>query len=422
MSYRTRMLLLIMSFWFTISFITNILGPLIPDMVLSFNLTDLKLAGFIPTSFFLAYALMSIPTGMLTEKIGEKPILIIGFILPLFATILFGVLHTYIVLLLSSFLLGIGMAMLQTVLNPLQRAVAGEEHYAFISIVAQFVFGVASFLSPRVYGYLVHHLSATENVLSENMMLSFFRKITPIDMPWVSLYWIFSALLLITLFVTIFSRFPSVETSNELSVNSSSYSDLFKKPIAWLFFGGIFSYVATEQGISIFISTFLLKIHDIDPQGAGAIVVSWFWGMMTIGCVVGMVLLKLFDSRKLLRISGIITIILLVMGLWGSSSVAVVAFSSIGFSISMMFGVVFSLALNSVSSHHGAFAGILCSAIVGGAVGPLLISIIADYAGIRAGLCLPFLFVAYITVIGYWAKPLVNNKTMSLREMLHLGK
>ncbi|MFA6833028.1 MAG: MFS transporter, partial [Bacteroidaceae bacterium] len=143
MNHRTRMLFLIMSFWFTISFITNILGPLIPDMVSSFELTDLTLAGFIPTSFFLAYALMSVPTGMLTEVIGEKSVLIIGFILSLLATILFGVLHTYIVLLLSSFLLGIGMAMLQTVLNPLQRAVAGEEHYAFIAIVAQFVFGVA---------------------------------------------------------------------------------------------------------------------------------------------------------------------------------------------------------------------------------------------------------------------------------------
>lgn len=421
MSYRTRMLLLIMSFWFTISFITNILGPLIPDMVSSFLLSDLTLAGFIPTSFFLAYALMSIPTGMLIDRIGEKSILIIGFILSLLATVLFGILHTYMVLLLSSFLIGIGMAMLQTVLNPLQRAIAGEEHYAFIAIVAQFVFGIASFLSPRVYSYLVNHLSVSSSIVPENIVLSFFRQITPTDMPWVSLYWIFSALLIVVLFVTIFVHFPSVETAKETS-GTSSYSDLFKKPIVWLFFGGIFSYVATEQGISIFISTFLVKIHHIDPQGLGAIVVSWFWGMMTIGCLLGMILLKLFDCRKLLRISGLVTIILLAIGVWGSRSMALVVFPSIGFSISMMFGVIFSLALNSVPSHHGAFAGILCSAIVGGAVGPLLISIVADYAGIRTGLCLPFLFILYITLIGYWAKPLVDNKTVSFRDLFHSKK
>ncbi len=55
------MLALIMAFWFTISFITNILGPLIPDIIHNFNLSDLAMAGFIPTSFFLAYAIMSIP-------------------------------------------------------------------------------------------------------------------------------------------------------------------------------------------------------------------------------------------------------------------------------------------------------------------------------------------------------------------------
>ena len=57
------MLALIMAFWFTISFITNILGPLIPDIIHNFNLSDLAMAGFIPTSFFLAYAIMSIPAG-----------------------------------------------------------------------------------------------------------------------------------------------------------------------------------------------------------------------------------------------------------------------------------------------------------------------------------------------------------------------
>jgi fucose permease len=73
------MLALIMAFWFTISFITNILGPLIPDIIHNFNLSDLAMAGFIPTSFFLAYAIMSIPAGLLIDRFGEKPILFGGF-------------------------------------------------------------------------------------------------------------------------------------------------------------------------------------------------------------------------------------------------------------------------------------------------------------------------------------------------------
>ena len=72
MSKRTLHLILIMSFWFTISFITNILGPLIPDIINKFNLSNLAMAGFIPTSFFLAYAIMSVPAGILIDKYGEK--------------------------------------------------------------------------------------------------------------------------------------------------------------------------------------------------------------------------------------------------------------------------------------------------------------------------------------------------------------
>ena len=66
------MLALIMAFWFTISFITNILGPLIPDIIHNFNLSDLAMAGFIPTSFFIAYAIMGYPAGNMLQKYGYK--------------------------------------------------------------------------------------------------------------------------------------------------------------------------------------------------------------------------------------------------------------------------------------------------------------------------------------------------------------
>ena len=151
MKKKILQLTLIMMFWFTISFITNILGPLIPDIIDNFHLSDLAMAGFIPTSFFIAYALMSIPAGILIDRFGEKPVLFCGFLMPFVGTILFAMLHTYPALLASSFIIGLGMAMLQTVINPLQRAVGGEENYAFVAELAQFVFGAASFVSPLVY-------------------------------------------------------------------------------------------------------------------------------------------------------------------------------------------------------------------------------------------------------------------------------
>ena len=66
---------LIMLFWFVISFITNIIGPLIPDIIDNFHLQHLALAGFIPTSFFVAYGIMSIPSGLLIERFSQKTVL-----------------------------------------------------------------------------------------------------------------------------------------------------------------------------------------------------------------------------------------------------------------------------------------------------------------------------------------------------------
>ena len=150
------MLTLIMMFWFTISFITNILGPLIPDIIHNFELKDLAMAGFIPTSFFLAYAIMSIPAGILIDKYGEKPVLFTGFLMPFIGTTLFACFPFYLILLLSSFIIGLGMAMLQTVINPLQRVVGGEENYAFYSRV-----GTVCIRSSLFYQSLGLHLADT---------------------------------------------------------------------------------------------------------------------------------------------------------------------------------------------------------------------------------------------------------------------
>lgn len=413
-------LTLIMCFWFTISFITNILGPLIPDIIRNFQLTDLAMAGFIPTSFFLAYAIMSIPAGIMIDRWGEKLVLFCGFLMPFIGTVLFACLHTYPALLASSFIIGLGMAMLQTVLNPLQRTVGGEENYAFVAELAQFVFGTASFVSPLVYAYLIRELNPEVYQPGKNVLLDCLSTVTPSSLPWVSLYWVFALLLVVMLVAVALSRFPKIELKeDEKSGSQSSYFSLFRQKFVWLFFLGIFCYVSTEQGTSIFMSTFLEQYHGVDPQTEGAVIVSYFWGLMTVGCLLGMVLLKLVDSKRLLQVSGGLTIVLLLVALLGSKEASMIAFPAIGFSISMMYSIVFSLALNSASQYHGSFAGILCSGIVGGAGGPLIISTLSDMTSLRTAMLVILVFVGYITFIGFWAKPLVSNKTVSLKELFH---
>lgn len=417
------MLALIMMFWFTISFITNIIGPIIPDIINNFHLKDLALAGFIPTSFFIAYAIMSVPAGMLIDRYGEKLVLLIGFTIPFIGALLFALFHTYPMLLASCFIIGLGMAMLQTVLNPLQRAVGGEENYAFVAEVAQFVFGVASALSPFVYTYLIDHLSVSQYVAGKNVLIDTLASVTPDNMPWVALYWVFAILLLLMVLSVLIAKFPSIELKEEEKAGSKeSYLYLFRQKYVWLFFLGIFCYVSTEQGTAVFMSTFLSKYHGIDPQGAGAHAVSYFWLSMTFGCILGMILLKFIDSRKLLWSSGFLTIVLLVLALFGNAAIAVFAFPAVGFSISMMYSIIFSLGMNTAPSNHGSFAGILCSSIVGGAIGPLIISTLSDAFSLRVGMCFIFFTVGYMIFLGFWSKPIINNKTIALKELFHSKK
>lgn len=89
-------------------------------------------------SFFLAYAVMSIPAGILIEKYSEKTVLLMGFSMPFIGSLIFALMPSYPILLASSFIIGLGMAMLQTVINPLTRVASnGEENFAFFSVMGR---------------------------------------------------------------------------------------------------------------------------------------------------------------------------------------------------------------------------------------------------------------------------------------------
>src|ERR1700681_4753877 len=162
------MVSIVMLTFFVISFLTNIIGPLIPDMIRGFSLS-LTLVAILPFAFFIAYGVMSIPAGMLIEKYNEKKIMVAAFIVAFTGSLILAIFPNYLSALGSLFLIGCGMAMLQVVINPLLRTSGGEEHYAFNSVLAQLIFGLASFVSPLVYSYLVLNLKdagANKNFLS----------------------------------------------------------------------------------------------------------------------------------------------------------------------------------------------------------------------------------------------------------------
>ncbi len=388
-----------------ISFLTNILGPLVPDIIGSFDLS-IGIAGFLPFSFFVAYGIMSIPSGILIERYSEKTVLIAGFILAFLAELTFAIFPTFQISLLSLFSIGIGMAMLQVVINPLLRHTGGEEHFAFNSVLANFFFGAASFLSPLLYSYMVSKIHSSDSGL---LILVFNQLVSP-ELKWVSLYWVFAVTCLLMIVLIAFIKFPRVELKAEERMETgSSFEELLRNRNVILYFLGIFAYVGTEQGIANWMSKFLQLYHGVDPSTGGATAISYFWGLITLGCFLGLLLLKLFDSRSVLVAFAAGGIITLSFALFGTMDIALIAFPVTGFFLSIMWSVVFSLGMNSVPQHHGTFSGILCTGIVGGAVIPLIIGGIAELTGLRLAMMIMFITLGYILYIGLWAKPIINN-------------
>jgi fucose permease len=282
--------------------------------------------------------------------------------------------------------------------------------------MAQLVFGLASYLSPLLYRYFVDGLKAGGT--SDNQVIGLLSRVVPSGMAWISVYWLFAAVSVVMLLLLLAVRLPRVELKEDERVGTfSTLAHLLRNKTVILYFTGIFAYVGTEQGTCNWISQFLKEYHGWNPETQGASAVSWFWGLLLVGCLLGLGLLKLFDSRKILVVFVLAAMIALSVALFTPSrTVSLWAFPVVGFCLSVMWSIVFSLALNSLEKHHGSFSGILCTGVIGGAVVPPLIGFLGDQFGLRAGMGFIYLTLAYLLGIGIWARPLINNATINQKK------
>ena len=396
----TKTILYIMAVFFLISFVTNIIGPLIPIIIKYYSI-NYAVAGLLPFSFFLAYGIISIPAGFLLERRGQSVALLGAFGLNVLGCLLIASSASYLAVIGGLFVIGLGMAMLQVVINPLTRSTVGEEHYAFYAVLGQLVFGVASFLSPFALSLLQTNAQAFANF----------------GPPWVPFYagagLVFAAFIALTARI----RLPKAELAEDERVGSlATYRELLRNKYVLLFFLGIAAYVGTEQGLADWMGQFLLVYHHVPAETTGAYEVSLFWGLMVIGCMLGLVLLRLLDSQLVLKIFGLGAIACVLAALLGPAQVALIAFPLCGFALSVMWSIIFALALNSVAEHHGSFTGILCTGILGGALIPFAIGWLGDQFGLRAAMFLILALLAYIISIGFWARPLTRNETVWARK------
>jgi fucose permease len=327
-----------------------------------------------------------------------------AFALNLLGCLAISLYPTYAVVIGGLFVIGLGMAMLQVVINPLMRVTGGEGHFAFFSVMGQLVFGLASYVSPWVFSLLMSQPGAAQKPL-----------------VWVQFYWAFLAVFVLLIAITLWVTIPRVElTESERAGGLDTYRKLIRERPVQLFFLGIIAYVGTEQSLANWMSQFLSTYHHFSPTQEGAHAVGLFWGLMSIGCLFGLVLLKLLDAKLVLAGFTLLALLSVGLALFGPANVALLAFPATGFFLSVMYSIIFSFALNSVSRHHGAFSGILCTGILGGAVVPLLVGTLGDRFGLRIAMLTVFATLGFILSVSWWARPLVRNETVGIAELIGL--
>jgi FHS family L-fucose permease-like MFS transporter len=376
-----QLLILVCMNYFTFALITNIPGALLPYWKEDFNLSSTIIA-FLGSAFFLAYGLTSLPQGILLDNIGNKKTFLWGITLILFGSAVFAFVPEYKAGLMSLFTIGIGVTALQMVGNLLVKKIDDNpDKYSRNLTLAQIFCGIGGLGGGVLIGYLIKDLG----------------------LEWKSIYFIFMALSAILLVYGAISKIPENEKDFDYKKPAlKDYVNLGKNPLMMLFAGAIFVYVGIEVGIATWIATFLVDTHNVAKTTAAA-VVGLYWGFQAVGRFTGGFVLNFISSSRALIIYSFCGLIsLLTASLSSSSNISTIAFISVGFFTSIMFPSIFSLAVNSFDKRQeGTVAGILCTAIVGGAVIPPIIGIISDISkSLSAGLIITssfaFMFIAYI--------------------------
>lgn len=127
-----------------------------------------------------------------------------------------------------------------------------------------------------------------------------------------------------------------------------------------------------------------------------------------IGRFVGVALMQKIQSSRLLAFNALAAVLLILTAIFARGDLAMWSLLAVGLCNSIMFPTIFSLALNGLDSHTGQGSGILCAAIVGGAIIPLVQGMIADNVGLQMALFLPVSCYLYIGFYGLRYSKIVN--------------
>jgi FHS family L-fucose permease-like MFS transporter len=393
----TGPLIIVTILFFMWGLLTALNDVLIPHLKALYTLNYVQ-AMLVQFCFFGAYFLVSLPAGMLIKKIGYQNGAVAGLVIAAGGCALFypAANSGYALFLLGFFVLAAGITILQVAANPYVTVLGDPRTASSRLSLTQAFNSVGTTIAPTLGGILI--LSASAYGASQA---------ASVQRPYLTLA---GALLLLAL-VFAFARLPKIEHADDgVQPGSAVRSSLLAHPHLLMGTIGIFLYVGGEVSIGSFLINFFGEpnIAALTPADA-APYVSYYWGGAMVGRFIGFLVMRYVSPGKALAFNAAVSIALVMVAVFGHGQQAMWALIGVGLFNSIMFPTIFSMALYRLGKFTGQASGILCMAIVGGAVVPFVQGMLADAIGLQWSFLVPAACYAFILYFGLQFAGLYNK-------------
>jgi FHS family L-fucose permease-like MFS transporter len=389
--------------FFMWGFITCLNDILIPHLKGIFDLSYSQ-AMLVQFCFFSAYFLVSLPAGKIVKALGFQKGIVIGLVIAAIGCLFFypaASIQSYPLFLMALFILASGITLLQVSANPYVSTLGKAETASSRLTMTQAFNALGTTIAPFFGAFLIL------DHVTESMSKA--QQAESVQLPYLFL----AAMLLILAAIFAYLKLPQLEQNAEVTENTSE-TDIGS---AWgykhLVLGavGIFVYVGAEVSIGSFLVSFLN-----DPNIAGleeseaAKYIAYYWGGAMVGRFIGAAVMQKIAAGKALAFNAFAASILILIAIFTTGQLAMVSILLVGLFNSIMFPTIFSLAITGLGKHTSQASGILCLAIVGGAILPLVQGLLADAIGLQVSFLLPIICYVFIAYYGLFGSKSVVNK------------
>ncbi|MDN3651601.1 sugar MFS transporter [Thalassotalea ponticola] len=381
------------SLFFMWGFITCLNDILIPHLKGIFDLSYAQ-AMLVQFCFFGAYFIVSIPAGMLVKKVGYQRGIVAGLIVAALGCLLFypaASMHSYPVFLFALFVLASGVTILQVSANPYVSCLGRPETASSRLTLTQAFNSLGTTVAPFFGAWFILNEAVLATASAQ-------EKAASVQMPYVGL----AAAFLVLAAIFAWLKLPHIEDEQEHDTTSNAVGSAWGYSHLVLGAVGIFVYVGAEVAIGSFLVNYFheLDIKGLETESQAAKYIAYYWGGAMVGRFIGGVAMQKIAGGKALAFNAVAAIVLLAITITQDGEVAMWSILLVGLCNSIMFPTIFSLAVTGLGRHTSQGSGILCLAIVGGAIIPVVQGLLADSIGVQLSFVLPIFCYAFIAYYG----------------------